>query len=308
MRKLAMKAAFAGAALVGMATLSAPAQDEPALGKLQHVRGPADVTLPLSQIDLGDEEWQLLYAAQRVLGHRCAAQYGVTSTEPAAVTTPAAAADNSRRYGLLDVAVTARYGYHDPEAVQPTIPDEVQSWEPTDREYKVMTGLARDGRRLPSSQRPVSDRGEVLPPEGCSGRAASQLAAGRTANSAYLEGLSFQTFQAAESDSRVRAVWQRWATCMQRHGYDYNSPWEPNDHPWGQAPSEQERATAMDDLRCRQQVRLVDTWFTVEVAYQRQVLRESAAGLASWRETMDERLDRARKVVATAQPEERAAA
>ncbi|MGW6722487.1 hypothetical protein [Streptomyces sp. NPDC054995] len=80
-------------------------------------------------------------------------------------------------------------------------------------------------------------------------------------------------------DSRFQEVTEHWSDCMEKQGYDYDSPssaW--NDKKWADATraGKQEIAVAVADMGCKQKVNYLGVGIAVETAYEKQVIEESA--------------------------------
>ncbi|ROV65351.1 hypothetical protein D3105_27885 [Streptomyces globisporus] len=80
-------------------------------------------------------------------------------------------------------------------------------------------------------------------------------------------------------DSRFQDVTELWSDCMEKQGYDYDSPssaW--NDKKWADASraGKQEIAVAVADMGCKKKVNYLGVGIAVETAYEKQVIEESA--------------------------------
>ena len=184
----------------------------------------------------------------------------------------------SRMYGVSDPAAVRTFGYHLPTWTQGTQkPDLVSALPPA--ELSVLEGSVS------------SYDGQAVPQGGCRTWAANQLAqlgidtsSGRpnesTAESQVIQ-IQMDTFEQAQSDPRVLAVFGKWSTCMQAHGDDYQTPFlAAGDPRWEtSAPTAQEIATAEQDLACKSQVNLLGTDSAVVADYQNTAISANAAML-----------------------------
>jgi hypothetical protein len=255
------------------------------------------ISLPLDAYELSLGSLITLDKAEAKLRRRCAARFRVVNTEPR--TADLAVASSARRYGIADASVVNKWGYHAPSARASVTGD--ARWNPSAKEYLVMTGTRQDGKVPQPNERPRDANGRMLPPGGCAAEADRQLSGGEHVGPGFIEALKARTLASSERDSRVRAAARRWSDCMRDHGYAYDSPWQPNDTRWGDEPSPKERATAHDDLSCRRSVRLLDVWVAVDSAYQRSIEGAYAADLSRFKRISDDRIRRARAVVAGSQ-------
>ena len=86
--------------------------------------------------------------------------------------------------------------------------------------------------------------------------------------------------QWTQTDPRILAVDAAWSRCMTQRGYRYANPQQPLDHNWPAKPTAAETATASADVTCKVQVNLVNTWLTVEAAYQTALIGHNISTLA----------------------------
>jgi hypothetical protein len=113
-----------------------------------------------------------------------------------------------------------------------------------------------------------------VPAGGCHGEAQRRLAfvdpSTKQAVDDYLpQGLSLESFQRSQDDSRVQAAYADWSSCMRAKGHDYPKPLDPYGDPkLRPAGSARERHTATDDVACKKSTNLVGRWYAVESAYQ----------------------------------------
>jgi hypothetical protein len=92
--------------------------------------------------------------------------------------------------------------------------------------------------------------------------------------------IAIQSVQWTQSDPRVLAVQRAWSACMARRGLTYKTPGQPEDRGWPSAPTPAEIATAVADVQCKTRTNLVNTWLTVEAAYQQALTSQNSASLA----------------------------
>jgi hypothetical protein len=95
--------------------------------------------------------------------------------------------------------------------------------------------------------------------------------------------ITVQSAQWTQSDPRVLAVQRAWSACMARRGLSYKSPAQAEGRNWPSTPTPTEIETAVADVQCKAQVNLVNTWLTVEAAYQQALISQNASSLAQLR-------------------------
>ena len=92
--------------------------------------------------------------------------------------------------------------------------------------------------------------------------------------------IAIESAQWTQSDPRVLAVQRLWSACMARRGFSYKSPAQAAEHNWPAAPTAAEIVTAVTDVRCKTQTNLMNTWLTVEAAYQQALISQNATSLS----------------------------
>jgi hypothetical protein len=186
----------------------------------------------------------------------------------------------SRMYGVSDPAAVRTYGYHLPTWTQGTAaPDLISALPPA--ELSVLEGS------VPSYD------GRAVPQGGCRGWAADQLtelgidtSTGQpnesTAESQVVQ-IQTNSFEQAQSDPRVLAVFGEWSACMRTHGDSYRTPFDAAGDPrWAtSAPTAPEIATAEQDLACKTQVNLLGVDSAVVADYQNTAISANSTVLAT---------------------------
>jgi hypothetical protein len=253
-------------------------EGEPALGPIPVITSYTQVVLPLDGYEQSNDQLQLdTYVSDRLV-QRCMRRFGLDWTLRAP--TPGSNKPrNDRRYGIIDAAQAAQYGYSAPESAQ----HKATGPSVTNDQDAVLVGR---GQR--------TFNGVPVPDGGCAGEAQRVLAAGvppldTAGRPGLVQQLNHDVGVRADSDSRVRAAFGAWSRCMKESGYDYAGPWDANDDPhWsGLAVKPEEIATAVADVKCRNRTNLVGIWFAVEIAYQKRAIEANAQQLAEYRRHMD---------------------
>ncbi|HUC25304.1 MAG TPA: hypothetical protein VMA73_21570 [Streptosporangiaceae bacterium] len=108
-----------------------------------------------------------------------------------------------------------------------------------------------------------------------------------------------QASQWTQTDPRILAVDSAWSKCMALRGFHYANPQQPADHHWPTTPTAAETATAVADVTCKQQVNLINTWLTVEAAYQTALIGQNIGTLAHLQAGFQGALDRVEVLLAS---------
>jgi hypothetical protein len=194
---------------------------------------------------------------------------------------------NKRRYGVLTEQAATRYGYHLESTVDGTADklakggaDPHGFGQLTPAMQAVLTGKTAEGQRPP----PVN--GVEVPEGGCEGEANAKLAEAGGPPSFNLPVLVSKiradSFTASLTDPGVTAAFAAWSACMRAKGYDYPMPLEvARDFDVENTPavSPAETATALADVTCKKETKLVDVWFGFESRYQQAQIERNAEEL-----------------------------
>jgi len=105
--------------------------------------------------------------------------------------------------------------------------------------------------------------------------------------------------QWTQTDPHVLAVIAAWSRCMARRGLHYANPQQPADHNWPATPTAAETATAVADVTCKLQVNLINTWLTVEAAYQTALIGQNIGTLANLQASFQGALSRVEALLAS---------
>jgi hypothetical protein len=215
---------------------------------------------------------------------QCMKRYGYAYTAPARGMTPPPSSDDSnmsRRYGITDQDLAARFGYFlgDRDQTPPSAP------KLTSAETAVLTGrlaLARGSKKAPSQI-----DGKRIPQDGCLGEATRKI--GPRIDESLSSKLDYESLRRSQSDPRVLAVVAAWSRCMKAKGYTVDSPLNAArltpDRNNGQA-AQSDITTALADIKCKSQTDLVKIWFTVDSAIQRQQIEQNQLPLTQLKDTI----------------------
>ncbi|MFJ8434999.1 hypothetical protein ACIQ9P_27230 [Kitasatospora sp. NPDC094019] len=294
----------AGCASGPAATTAAPRSttlapmEPPPIGDVPRLSRVDDRALPIEAYLLSGEQFRQLDAAQGVLATRCVRGFGLDYSAP----TPTAptTTQTTHRYDPVEISDVAANGYHSPDPDRGKKPGTAPSVGP-DVTAVLGAGLGPDGRPAPGTA--TEYRGRQLPSGGCIADAQRQLAArggtGRDAEVAV--GVNYEGFDRSRQDPRVVAVFRDWSGCMAERGHSYGTPGDALKDPrWGAAatPSAEEIATATADVECKARVNVVGVWFTVESAYEQELIRQRLPELTTAKAANDAMLAVAASVTA----------
>jgi hypothetical protein len=238
------------------------------------IRSGSDIRLPLDEYLLTDEQIQPINNAHTVLGRRCLARLGLSWPGPGASAPGLAEPRNARRYYVLELDDARARGYR---AELPQRPSD----EGTEPDPKAVAAWTRAGGCATAASRVLSVGGAGVDPQ----------------------ILQLETFSRMQADPRVHEANDRWSRCMRDEGYTYPDPAAADSDPrWAQTPTATpvEIATATADVLCKQRTRVADTMYAVETALQQQVVAENRAGLLEVRAMHQATLDKANRILATA--------
>ncbi|MFD4907110.1 hypothetical protein [Kitasatospora purpeofusca] len=257
---------------------------------------PADgspVAHPLDGFSVGAEESALIFRAMGQATRTCMAAKGFDYDPGPTPTRPPPTPIDTSLLGLLSVSAAQQTGYHRPPRPDgngtsgtgnpPGQGSEYQ--KALDGESGTKAGVA--GRR--------ADRG-------CTGEFDRQLRAeGIKDTASDLAGtLRGKAYDHAAVDSRVRASLANWQSCMAKLGYKYANPVEASSAAWPEQVSQEERDTAVADMNCKEQVKLLATWNAVLTAYQQVYISRNEQALQADEEISQQRLTAAKKLLGQA--------
>lgn len=267
MPKTLLPIAFTGVALLAAACATASA------GTTTQTAPVTKITLPLDPyLELGNPVPQV-QRAQTTLAQACMRQFGLGWPAPPGSPPPPRPA-HERRYGQIDPAAAARYGYH-------LTPNAYDVWVAAHRKNRPK--LSRDQLAVWAGQGIRTFAGKRVPQGGCAMQTERVLQAGAPqVDTALANRLNVESHQQSEQHPRVKATFADWSRCMKRAGFNYATPWDANDDPrWrGPKPNQAEIATAVADVKCKQQARVVVTWLAEETTIQQQAINKNSAELS----------------------------
>jgi hypothetical protein len=238
------------------------------------------LALPFDRYRPGFAEETDVVRARAALVRACLRDRGVELALPDEERTPGALdrSPNLRRYGVIDEASAAGFGYHFPK---------------TPEEQAEQSEQRRWVASLTEAQRTA-----VFGEHGCTEQAETELT---KADDGFLTEADFRSLKASESDPRVGAAVTAWRACMAGRGYDYATPSAAIADPrWNldaAAVPDEEKDTALADVRCKASAHLPEVWHDVEVGVQQQEIRRDSADFARLAAALQTRSTTARRVL-----------
>jgi hypothetical protein len=254
------------------------------------------VNLPLSTYaDVAIAQQSALADANTLLTQKCMAAKGFSYS---ATATPSAeetiVQDTEYGYGISTLADAGTYGYGQAGSgtgpgPRPAFLGGFASFGDLAQQPRAWTvallGFA-PGARIGKNQT-----------EGCLQLAGTLLYGNRRGPSDPVPSIAVQASQWTQSDPRVLAVDAAWSRCMAARGYKYSNPQQAAGAHWPSTPTPRETATAVADVTCKQQVNLVNTWLTVEAAYQAVLVAKDLATLSQLQASFKKILQRAENLL-----------
>jgi hypothetical protein len=255
------------------------------------------INLPLSTYaDVAITQQSALADANTLLTQKCMAERGFSYSSTATPSVEEAIVQATEYgYGVSSLADASTYGYGQPSSggggkPGPAFLGGFASFGDLAQQPRAWTvallGFA-PGARL----------GRV-PEEGCLQLAGTLLYGNGAGVSDPVPAIAIQASQWTQSDPRVLAVEAAWSRCMAARGYKYSNPQQAADANWPKTPTPRETATAVADVTCKQQVNLVNTWLTVEAAYQAVLVGKDLATLSQLQANFRKILQRAESLLA----------
>jgi len=263
--------AFAGCTL---SNAGEPDNTEPEIGPVPTLLASVDLRLPVQDYLPTDAQTAEFAHARLALIQQCMKRFGidyVVEEIPSTGYGPRSLTD--RRYGVTDAELVLRDGFglgdRDPSRLpRPAKPD-----------------IGPDGESALFGKGPSIVRGIQIPTGGCVGEADRTLdrAIPSGADPQLGNKLQFQSFDSSKQDSRVRAGFSAWSSCMAEIGYPSPNPLAAAADPrfTGRQVATEQIDAAEADIRCKAKTNLIGIWFTVESAYQKREIERNTEAFAS---------------------------
>jgi hypothetical protein len=249
------------------------------------------VHLPLDAYGVTADQASVIFQAKQKALRDCMAAKGFEYEEEQQRPTATTAWLDPDNLGLVSAKAAAKTGYHRP-------PRDSGAGGPGDlggksEEYnKALSGAAKPGA------------GDAEPADrGCQGAADQRLTPtdGASSKLPLVDQLRGRAFTAAVSDARVTAAKSAWTECMAKKGYKYANPAAPLAAAWPDPVSTAELETAVADMACKKDARVLGTWSAVIAGYQSALIAQNEAALQGVKESVTARVERAKAVLGGAQ-------
>jgi hypothetical protein len=108
-----------------------------------------------------------------------------------------------------------------------------------------------------------------------------------------------QAVSFTQTDPLIRTADRAWSRCMASRHYHYATPGQVEGRRWPSAPTRAEIRTARADVACKAQANLLNTWLTVEAAYQQALIAQNLAALSQLQANFAPLLRRAEAALAS---------
>jgi hypothetical protein len=255
------------------------------------------ISLPLnSYADVSGLQQTVLAEAQSLLTQQCMAARGFVYTSQATPTQEQEILqDIEYGYGVTSLSDASTYGYRPPAAVSGAPPGGLflggfSSFNALKKDPSwtvALLGFAPGVRITPSHE------------PGCLNLATNEIyRPGISQPIDPVPAIAQEATVWTQTDPRVLAVDAAWSRCMAQRGYHYGSPRQATNRSWPTHPTAAETATAVADVSCKQQVNLVNTWLTVEAAYQTALIGQDLGTLANLQASFEGALSRVEALLA----------
>ncbi|MFE6285600.1 hypothetical protein [Streptomyces sp. NPDC057877] len=247
------------------------------------------MTLPIQAYLVSYPQQVTVLRAQHSVQKECMKRLGFeyNPREPGHFPPPNADdANMSRRYGVADLEQAREYGYRLPgNSGEP----------PADEKISEAANAALLGRT--SSGEEVTTAG--VPEGGCLGESERRIG---TLDGALASRLNNEGFDASKALPKVRAVVQKWSTCMRGKGYAVATPLDAaklagSAGGSGAAPA-RETEIAVADVECKKSTDLVSVWFTEESRIQSDLIERNQLALQEAKDGVEAAIKNATTVIA----------
>ncbi|MER7537045.1 hypothetical protein ABTX77_20030 [Streptomyces sp. NPDC097704] len=271
---------------------------EPAIGTVPRMLSTAGLSFPLDGYETTDDQRRKLERAQARVAGDCMKRFGFTYELPLGAAVSSRSGD-SRRYGLTDATIAARYGYAPNQGARPPAKPAVQTLSAAGKlalngpEYKGPQPMSLEESKAKDSGKTLN--GQKVPIGGCVRESFLTVYAPKkgAVDALFVTNLSMDANARSREDSRVVAAVKAWSACMAEKGYKADEPVSPQSD-LGLDPNTyggpKAIAAARQDVACKEKANLVGIWYTVETAYQKRNIEQNAETLNQAKTELNERL------------------
>ncbi|MET8257738.1 hypothetical protein [Micromonospora sp. NPDC005205] len=271
---------------------------------------PKGLVLPLEAYQTTNAQELMLSRAHDELTTACMRRFGFTTFTLNQSDSPQQSGrpeQMTRRYGpVSDAKDAAEYGYHLTPGQNLAPPAKsAGSSKRTSSETLVLTGSAGGPKPQPDATQSTKATygGEEVPAGGCYGETGRKLAVDPSVNINFPQILAVSAYDQSRADSRVRDVVTKWSACMSEKGYNIKDPVDAAaGFSLDGAASAKEIQQAVADVACKEKVKLVSVWFSVESAYAQKLIEQNQQQLTAVRNQLDVQLRNAAQTLGQAVP------
>ncbi|WP_424861519.1 hypothetical protein [Streptomyces sp. MMS24-I29] len=218
--------------------------------------------MPIEEYSVSPTDYTFIQNAKIALVNKCLKDLGSDYSLPS-MGDPVIQA--SRRYGIMDYETASKYGYHMPPE-EPRADGDANS-------------LSADERRLIFGELVKGEPRGRVPSGGCYGEAESVINGPNVPDSAisFASQVNGKSFEDSLKDPRLVKINKKWARCMAREGYEYETPMQAvSDSKFQKGdPGEEERRVAMADVNCKDATSLIEIWSEIESERQVGMIQEN---------------------------------
>lgn len=270
---------------------SAPSSQPPKVLSTSEPENALNLSLPIEPYLYSMKDLHRLKEAEGSLIEDCMKGFGFQYVAPeSSLESTGVRSRTDRRYGIADGKMAATYGYHlgenDPRSAAAAVPTAGAPARPSAAMALVLmggTGPLPDKDLGKVSEAKRTYQGKKIPAGGCTGKARADLVGkGSYGDPELSRNIKAESFDRSLEDSRTKAVFRTWSECMKAGGYSYKAPLDaPGDDPRFNGPkaSREEIVMAVKDVSCKKKTNLVGVWFSVESAYQKQIIEKNQEAL-----------------------------
>ena len=255
-----------------------------------------DKSLPIEAYMYTKEQTDQLNNAVVTLRQDCMRGFGFTYEDQKAQGTFQPKSITQFRYGMTDADDVAVHGYKPAGSEKKVVKPAPLKLSPA--ATTALTGTD-DANVKPGSAEAKGGQdinGKKVPAGGCIGEANRKLGASTAqefGDAPVVVKVNTDSWAKSYNDKRVRDVFAKWSACMKDKGYSYADPMKANDDPQWQktttaTPREQQVASA--DVACKQKHNVLGVWYSVDVAYQKQMIEQNAEALDDVKKRIDKQL------------------
>jgi hypothetical protein len=242
--------------------------------------------LPIAKYSFTPEESYEISLAEHALVDTCMRKYGLSYHAESASAPATYQPGTNRRYGVLNAAVAARYGYHFPQLPAGPAPRNVSS-----KELLALNGSPNGTAEV---------HGQRVPKGGCLGKAKAEVQGKYT----YAKGaqvartIATRSFTESLKEPAVMHATSAWSRCMKDKGFSYRTPLQALGAPEnsGEQITKREVTTARADVACKVSTGLVKIWSAREAALQNSMIEKNHGALNSLREAHRKTITEARAI------------